>query len=372
MRLKLALLTAGFVAASLPALAQQTPPQQTFGKKIADGQAYVTLVRLAHQADPANNGRLLIAYEENGMNGIPIYESRDNGESWQLVTRAVDDGKRANCNLHWQPHLTEAPRDMGDIKAGTVLLSASDVCNDDNHRSASMQLQLYTSTDIGRSWQFRSSVADGTIAAPVWEPHLQILDDGKFVTFYSDETHKADGYNQLLSHKVSSDAGKSWGREVYDTAMKGGVERPGMVIVDRLADRRYVYNFEDVEGPIQNRVYVKFSRNGLDWGKPEERGTPVQAEGGEYPMNCPVVRWLPLGGPKGVILVSARGAAGGGDPSGRSFFWNNNDGIGPWWEVPAPVAEADEQPVGMDPGDAAAAGRQAAAYHLIRLAGCAG
>jgi hypothetical protein len=326
------------------ALAQRGPrPPVAVGTKLADGQAYVTLVRLAHQPNAADNGRILIAYEENGMAGIPLWESRDQGASWQPLPHAVDAGHTpaSPCNLHWQPHLTEMPRDAHGLKAGTILLSASRVCNGDNGRMTSMQLQLYTSVDLGRTWRYRSTVAAGTAAAPVWEPHLLVLDDGRLVTFYSDETHKADGYNQLLAHKVSEDGGRSWGPEVYDTAMAGGVERPGMVIIARLPDRRYVYNFEDVDGPIENQVYVKFSDDGLHWngpgGDPADRGTPVQAEGGEYPINCPTVTWLPLGGPKGVIVVSARGAAGGGDPAGRSFFWNNNLGVGPWWEVPAPV-----------------------------------
>jgi hypothetical protein len=61
------------------------------------------------------------------------------------------------------------------------------------------------------------------------------------------------------------------------------------------------------------------------------------AQGGEYPINCPTVSWFPVGGPNGVLVVTARGAAGGGDASGRSFYWNNNNGVGPWWEVAAPV-----------------------------------
>jgi hypothetical protein len=310
------------------------------GTKIADGQAYPTLVALTHQADPRNNGRLLMAFEENGFDGIPIWESTDEGASWHFVMHATDGvhADHTKCNLHWQPHLTEMPRTVGAIEAGTILLSASAVCNNANGRGVAEQhLQLYGSTDLGRTWEYRGGFADGTAALPVWEPHLQILDDGKLVEFYSDETHKADGYNQLLSHKVSTDGGKTWGPEIYDTAMKGGVERPGMVIVDRLPDKRYIYNYEDVAGPVQSQVHVKFSADGLNWGDPENRGTPVQADGGEYPVNCPTVRWFPIGGPNGVIVVSARGAAGGGDPSGRSFYWNNNLGVGPWWEVPAPV-----------------------------------
>lgn len=309
------------------------------GHKLADGQAYVTLVQLKHQANAADNGRILLSFEENGMAGLPIYESSDEGASWQFVTHAVDatHADHDRCNLHWQPNLTELPRTIGDLHAGTILLSASTVCMGEKGRMASQHLQLYTSTDLGRSWQYRSTIDEGTAELPVWEPNLQILDDGKFVTFYSSEKHKIDGYNQLLSHKVSTDAGKSWGAEVYDVAQPGGVERPGMAVVDRLPDGGYVYTYEDVDGPIPNQVYMKFSRDGLHWGDPADRGTPIQTEGGAYPINCPVVRWFPIGGPHGVLIVSARAAAGGGDSSGRSFYWNRNSGKGPWWEVPAPV-----------------------------------
>jgi hypothetical protein len=309
------------------------------GTRIADGQAYAVLVRLEHQPDPKNNGRLLLAYEENGLDGIPVWESTDEGASWHFVMHATDavHSDHTTCNLHWQPHLTEMPRTVGALQAGTIFLSASAVCNNAAGRVAEQHLQLYTSTDLGRSWQFLSGFADGTTALPVWEPFLVVLDDGRLVEFYSSEAHKVDGYNQLLAHKVSTDGGRTWGPEVFDTAMKGGVERPGMVVIDRLPDKRYVYNFEDVAGPVPSQVYLKFSADGLNWGDPADRGTPVQADGGQYPINCPTVRWFPLGGPQGVIVVSARGAAGGGDSSGRSFYWNNHSGVGPWWEVPAPV-----------------------------------
>jgi hypothetical protein len=328
-----------FVLTCLAGSVAAQPADKPVGNKLVDGQAYVTLVRLSHQANPANNGRLLIAFEENGMDGIPIYESRDEGESWQLVTHVADamHGDHAKCNLHWQPHLTEMPRTVGDLAAGTILLSASAVCNGDTGRMASMQLQLYGSTDQGRRWQYRSTVVDGTAALPVWEPHLLVLDDGKLVTYYSSEVHKQNGYNQLLGHKLSGDQGKSWGPEVYDTALPGGVERPGMVIITRLSNGTYVYSYEAVQGPNNGQVHIKFSKDGLHWGAPEDRGLQVIAEGGEYPANCPTVSWFPDGGPNGVLVVSARGAAGGGDASGRSFYWNNNNGVGPWWEAAAPV-----------------------------------
>jgi hypothetical protein len=110
-----------------------------------------------------------------------------------------------------------------------------------------------------------------------------------------------------------------------------------MVIITRLPNGTYVYSYEDVQGPNNGQVHIKFSKDGLHWGAAEDRGTPVAAQGGEYPINCPTVNWFPIGGPNGVLVVSARGAAGGGDSSGRSFYWNNNNGTGPWWEVAAPV-----------------------------------
>lgn len=252
------------------------------GQKLAEGQAYVTLVRLKHQSDAVNNGRILIAFEENGMDGIPIYESKDEGASWQFVMHSTDavHSDHSKCNLHWQPNLIEMPRTVGSLKAGTLLLSASAVCNDAKGRAAEMHLQLYSSTDLGRSWQYRGMIDEGTAALPVWEPNLQILDDGKLVTYYSSEVHKTDGYNQLLSHKVSSDGGKTWGREVYDVAFPGGVERPGMAVVDRLPDGRYVLSYEDVEGPIENQVYLKYSRDGLNWGDPADRGRRFKQKAG--------------------------------------------------------------------------------------------
>jgi hypothetical protein len=86
-----------------------------------------------------------------------------------------------------------------------------------------MHLRLFASGDFGRSWNFVSTYAEGTGELPVWEPHLQILDDGTLVEFYSDETHKADGYNQMLGHKVSKDGGKSWGMDLPEPEWAGMV-----------------------------------------------------------------------------------------------------------------------------------------------------
>ena len=314
----------------------------TVGTKIADGQAYATVVVLQHQPNPANNGTMLLAFEANEWEGIPIYESTDDGETWHFVANAQDSTgvDTELCSLHWQPHLVEMPRTQHGIPAGTVFLSGSTLCRSDGGGwgNQGMHLRLFTSSDLGRSWDFRSEYDESAMGAPIWEPYLLILDDGTFVEYYSLETFKAEGYNQLLGHKVSHDGGLTWGPLIWDTAFRGGVERPGMVVIDRLPDGRYITSYEAVEGPVWGQVYVKFSDDGLDWGDPTDRGTPVRTMSGRYAASTPNVFWFPIGGPDGVVVTTFREAEGpANDPAGNVIFWNNNLGEGPWWTAPTPV-----------------------------------
>jgi hypothetical protein len=258
------------------------------------------------------------------------------------VTDQVHRGNPA-WQLRWQPNLSELWRSSGPLPAGTVLLAANAGGNDAHGHIHREDLQLYASRDGGRSWHYRGSIVRGHGHPSdkdnhgVWEPNIHVLDDGELVAYYSSEQHKAEGYNQLLAHKVSTDGGRTWGREHIDVAIPGGVERPGMAVVDRLPDGHYVMSYEDIDGPQNGHVYLKFSRDGLDWGNPADRGTPVQTEAGEWPAASPIVKWLPVGGRDGVLVVLAERAGGGGDPGGRAMYWNNDLGRGPWWEMPAPV-----------------------------------
>jgi hypothetical protein len=335
------------MACGIPAWAEVVPGfDTTEGTKLADGQGYASLVRLEHQTVKANNGKVLIAFERSDWIGIPVYESLDDGDSWHSVTFANDQVFKDNerCQLHWQPNLIELPRDSGPLKKGTLLLSGNTACRDAEGRLTQEHLQVYASTDLGRSWTYRGTIVDGGGRPEakdnhgVWEPNLVVLNDGRMVAFYSTEQHKAEGFNQLLAHKISTDGGASWGDEINDTAVPGGVERPGMAAVISLPDRRYAYTYEDIDGPENNgQVFIKFSKDGLDWGDPADRGWPVHTMGGAWPAACPQVAWLPVGGPNGVLIVSAERAGGAGDAGGRSFYWNNDLGRGPWWEIRAPV-----------------------------------
>ena len=340
-------IAAVLAACTMPAWSDAVPGFDTSeGTKLADGQGYVTLVRLEHQAAKVNNGRLLVAFERPYQPGIPVYESLDDGDSFKPVVDVKDQvfPARDRCELRWQPNLVELPRDSGPLKKGTLLLSGNTTCSDDAGRLTSEHLQVYASTDLGRTWAYRGTIVDGGGSPDardnhgVWEPNIVILADGRMVAYYSTEQHKAEGFNQLLAHKISTDGGASWSAEVADTAVPGGVERPGMAAVIPLPGRRYAYSYEDIDGPENNgQVHIKFSRDGLDWGTPSDRGWPVATMGGAWPAACPQIAWLPAGGDNGVLIVSAERAGGAGDPGGRELYWNNDLGRGPWWQIRAPV-----------------------------------
>ncbi|MFT3790199.1 MAG: exo-alpha-sialidase [Rudaea sp.] len=314
------------------------------GTHLADGSGYVSIVRVEHGLIE-DKGRLLMVFEQDGMGGIPLWESRDGGEHWRFLMN-VTDQTHANdkrWQLRWQPHITELQRASGDLPAGTLVLSANATGNDAQGRVIEEDLQAYTSNDTGKTWHYRSSIVKGGGRPEdkdnkgVWESNLHVLDDGRMVAYYSTEQHKADGYNQALAHKVSGDGGKHWGIEALDVTIPGGVQRPGMAIVTRLGDGRHAMTYENIDGPKNGQVFVKFSRDGLDWGDPQRHGEPVATLSGFWPAACPVVRWFPVGGPEGVLVVSAERAGGGGDEGGRDLYWNNASGRGPWWEVRAPV-----------------------------------
>jgi hypothetical protein len=314
------------------------------GEHLAAGVGYASAVRLAHQSAAQDNGRMLLVFEPSASGGIPLYESRDDGDRWQQVGEVDDQshGDRKHWQLRWQPHLSEVARSSGDLAAGTLLLAANAIHRNDQGQLIQQDLQLYASNDGGKRWSYRSTIVEGRgqpsdrLNQGVWEPYIVVLDDGRMVAYYSSEQHKQHGFNQLLAHKVSGDGGRSWSEEKADVALPGGVERPGMAIVTRTGSG-YAMVYENIDGERNGQVHLKTSRDGLDWGDPGDRGIAIRTAAGAWPSACPTVRWFPGDTPDGVLLVAAQRAGGGGDAGGRTLYWNDTGGRGPWWEMPAPV-----------------------------------
>jgi len=341
----------GLLAASVllcTGVAMADAPDAVVGHKLAPGIGYASAVKLAHQAKAGDNGRLLLVYEPSEPGNVPLFESVDDGDSFKRIGSVDESAHRGDASwaLRWQPHLSELPRSSGDLPAGTLMLAANAIRRDGGERITDQDLQLYASTDGGKTWTYRSSIVKGggqpsdRLNKGVWEPYIVVLDDGRMVVYYSTEQHKAQGFNQLLAHKVSNDGGRTWGKEVFDVALPGGVERPGMAIVERIPGRGYAMVYENIDNTAaahNGQVHIKFSADGLDWGDASDRGTPIQTASGAFPSACPTIRWLPGETPDGVIVVAAQRAGGGGDAGGRTFYWNADGGRGPWWEAGAPV-----------------------------------
>jgi hypothetical protein len=223
------LLVAGQTLPAAQASSSGTVVYSPYPSDMWPGAMYPRLIRLAHAG--AQNGNLLATFEDYHTPSnptFPIYRSADGGVSWSLFSRIRDVQHHPVWGMRYQPDLFELPRALGTWPAGTILAAGNVIPED----LAKTELDLYASTDHGKTWSFVSTIVRGGRAVPgqpaVWEPNLQIDAHGQLVVYYSDERHKADDYNQLLAHEVSTDGGRTWGSEVYDVAIGDGRARPGM------------------------------------------------------------------------------------------------------------------------------------------------
>lgn len=297
------------------------------------GAMYPRCICLEHNGE--KNGTLLATMEcyTHDTPVFPIYESEDQAHSWHWLSDVKDT--RSGMGCRFQPHLFELPCDMGELKEGTILCAGNIIPDD----FSSTSLQMYKSSDAGKSWEYVSEIVRGEqrteerkFGMPVWEPFLLQSPDGKLYCYYSDERYKENGnYNQLLAHKVSEDGGYTWGEEKIDVAFPDGVLRPGMPIVAYLPNEKYIMVYEMVnEDRIP--VYFRISDSMDDWGDPEFMGNPVIAVDGSYPTGTPYVAWIDKGGANGTILVSGRGFS--------RIFANSELGMG-FWEKMEPLVAVD-------------------------------
>ena len=290
---------------------------------------YPRVVRLA--ASGAANGRLIASFD-NGNTGA-IYESTDEGKTWASVGNITETTSGFNCCSG----LYEVPRQLGSTPAGTLFWATS--VGIDRARGIPSSLRLYRSPDQGRTWSFFSTAATGNDG--LWEPEFGLDSQGRLVVYYSSEDHKAQGYNQLLAHKVSMDGGRTWGAETIDVGLADNVARPGMAIVRRLPNGSYVMSYE-VCGAQNCDAYLRTSPDGVSWGDPTNFGTRIESAAGHHFTHAPTIALLDDGTPTGQLLAvgqELRNNAGNGvaDLNGKVVMVNKNNGQGIWTEIAAPV-----------------------------------
>lgn len=104
---------------------------------------------------------------------FPVFESKDGGASWDYISNITDQVN--GWGMSAQPAITELTEDMGGYKKGTILAGGNSWSNNGT------RIDLYASTDRGRSWEFVSHVASGgrpnttNGADPIWEPYFMLV-----------------------------------------------------------------------------------------------------------------------------------------------------------------------------------------------------
>lgn len=298
-------------------------------KMLADKVAYYPrVIRLQHSG--SFNGRLIASFDSGNTGSI--YQSTDEGVTWNPVYNLSENTPPRNCCSE----LYEVPAQLKDVAAGTLFWATS--VGTDRTPRTDCSIRIYKSTDHGLSWDYHATGVNGV--AGLWEAEFAIDNKGRLLMFYSSEEHKASGFNQLIAHRVSTDGGYNWSKEVVDVAMNDNKKRPGMPTVIKLPDSTYVMCYE-ICG-LNCDTYIRKSEDGSNWGDPAFLGTRVESAEGHHFSHAPTIAWANDGSANGKLLVIGQVLKKNSDNAiaennGKVFMVNSNGGSGLWTEVPVPV-----------------------------------
>ncbi|KAF2822516.1 glycoside hydrolase family 93 protein [Ophiobolus disseminans] len=330
--MRLSTLFLGLVSV-VTALPQQKAPE-TFAQRVifTPPSNYTDPRVLYARSAQLSDGTLLATWEnyspEPPKVWFPIYQSKDGGYTWKELSRVQDT--QNGWGLRYQPFLYVLKKDFAGYKEGTVLLAGSSIPTD----LSKTQIDLYASTDKGKSWKFVSHMAAGGEArpnnglTPVWEPFLMEYKN-TLIHYYSDQRDNAT-YGQKMVHQTTKDL-KTWGPVIDDVTSSRYTDRPGMPTVQLLPNGKYIMAYEYGGGPTESTsyqfpVFYKIASDPEQFGA--ATGVGIKATDGTIPTGSPYVVWSPVGGKNGTIIVSAH--------SSGDIYINKGLGEGPWVKVATP------------------------------------
>jgi hypothetical protein len=263
-----------------------TKPAPATGRHGNYGSEYVRLLHL-------RDGAWLAGYTVSVNKGYDVNEPYGPASTGGLelqISKSTDQGKR------WQKIsvISDPGRDLDntqliETKNGSVLLACRSV-----RWQESYILRVYKSPDKGLTWS-AFSVIDSTAGAPgalghpdkgIYEPHMYYLDNGQLSVMYANEKHVTENpsYSQIISQKISTDEGKTWGRERWAVYEPGhNKSRPGMPVWTKMKNGGFMLVYE-ICGPEKCHVYCKTSADGISW--PAGFGTEIPEQlGGPYVLS---------------------------------------------------------------------------------------
>lgn len=278
--------------------AVETPIVSTVEPNINRWPTYGRVIELKYNGD--HNG-MLFATSQWAGDSFPVYQSTNGGESWKHIA-SVTETLTPDLIGNWQPHLYELPCQVGDMPAGTLLLSG---CSHDRDNEKTMQISIWRSFDLGKTWEQYTIVDTGNgLSDGMYEPFLICDEDGSLVCFYSDETEVSQFGGQRLVLRVSKD-GKTWGEKKYCVSPDNRALRPGMVSVAKMGSHGYLIVYEMI-GETAGPVYYKVSKSLTEWEDANSKGTLLTAGKLGFTGCTPYCEWTPAGGPYGTVIAAGR------------------------------------------------------------------
>ena len=274
---------------------------------------------------------------------VKVYSSTDNGASFTQVG-SIDNPEFLPKKTS-SPSLFRVPQTAGSLTAGTLILglvvdtSGCDACR--------AKVNIYKSIDKGRSWSFVSVAVRSANSKGLWEPDFSMAADGAIVMHYADESSSC--CSQKLVRRRTYD-GIHWIDQSNTVALstnRGSGNyplRPGMPVVSKLSDGRYLMTYEVCGQPeaINCEVRYKTSADGWDYGATNAVGAKMRDSLGRYFTGTPVNTVLPDGALLwvGHFLRKANGDFTG--LNGKVILKSaNGSPEGPWTTIPAPVTISD-------------------------------
>lgn len=245
---------------------------------LADGSWLLVFTTFAQ----GDSGYLL---NPTGDNILVVLRSQNHGKTWTKLSRLSDPGRDMDNG------------EMIQLADGSILLAARSVRWQESYR-----LPIYKSRDGGATWNLLSSIDSnegkpGELGKPdkgVYEPQFYQITPTELGVMYSTEKHvtESPSYSQTVAEKISTDGGKTWGKEIW-VAAGGPLDRPGMPVWTRMKNGKVIVAYE-VCGPKTRMIYSKVSGDGMQWEPglgtpiPQERGAPyiLRMGGGELILTA--------------------------------------------------------------------------------------
>ncbi|EPX58426.1 hypothetical protein D187_003898 [Cystobacter fuscus DSM 2262] len=272
---------------------------------------------------------------DGGVEKVKIFSSTNNGASFTHVGTINDANFTALGSS--SPSLFYVEQQVGTaLPKGTLILGI--VVDKKECTSCRARINIYKSTDTGRSWTFLSEAVRSATSGGLWEPDFSLAKDGSIVMHYADESSPC--CDQKLVRRRTSN-GVEWVGHSNTVALgtsSKDYRRPGMPVVSKLNNGNYLLTYEICGAGHNCDHYYKISSDGWDYGATDTEGTRMQDALGRYFTNTPVNKVLPGGA---ILWIGQYLRVQNGNASNNNgltiFKSANGSPNGPWTEIPAPV-----------------------------------